>query len=96
MLFRSQVPLHPAMLYEMVLNLLIFLFLWSIRKKPAKDGFIFSLYLILYSIDRSIVSTFRAEDLILGPFRAPHVVSLIIVLLVGGYLIKKRLWKQAG
>jgi phosphatidylglycerol:prolipoprotein diacylglycerol transferase len=90
----GQVPLHPAMLYESVLNLLIFLFLWSIRKKPAKDGFIFSLYLILYSIDRSIVSTFRAEDLMLGPFRAPHVVSLIIILLAGGYLLQKRLWTQ--
>ena len=89
----GQVPLHPAMLYEMALNFLIFAFLWSIRKRPSQNGFIFSLYLILYSIDRSIVSTFRAEDLMLGPFRAPHVVSLIVVVIVGGYLVKKQLWK---
>jgi phosphatidylglycerol:prolipoprotein diacylglycerol transferase len=92
----GQVPLHPAMLYELVLNLLIFIFLWTVRKRPAKDGFIFCLYLILYSIGRSFVSTFRAEDLMLGAFRAPHVISLFIVLIAGGYLVRRRLWTTAG
>jgi len=90
----GQVPLHPAMLYEMMINFMIFAFLWSIRKRPAQSGFIFCLYLILYSVDRSIVSSFRAEDLMVGPFRAPHVVSVIIIIISGSYLIRKRLWSD--
>lgn len=90
------VPLHPAMLYEMVINLIIFAILWSIRKRPFKDGFLFSLYLILYSIGRFYVSTMRAEDLTLGPFRAPHVVSVLIVLILGSFILSRRLWKTSS
>lgn len=90
------VPLHPVMLYELVLNLGIFFFLWSIRKQPRGDGFIFGLYLILYSIGRFIVSFYRADDLYIGMFRAPHVMSVLIVLAVGGYIMKRRLWLPAA
>ena len=86
------VPLHPVMLYELGLNALAFAFLWSIRKRPWGDGFIFCLYLIFYSVIRFIVSFFRADDLYLGSLRAPHVVSVLMVVFVGAYVIKKRLW----
>lgn len=89
----GQVPLHPAMLYEMVLNLVIFGFLWSIRKRLYQDGFIFCLYLILYSVARFFVSMIRYEDLLMGPFRAPHVVSVIVIVVIGGYMISRRLWR---
>ncbi len=88
-------PLHPAMLYEMGLNLLIFAGLWSIRKRPYQDGFLFLAYLILYSLGRSLVSGFRAEDLMIGPIRAPHLVSAAIILFAGWYIIRKRLWRPA-
>jgi phosphatidylglycerol:prolipoprotein diacylglycerol transferase len=88
------VPLHPAMLYELGLNLLIFALLWSIRKRPFQDGFLLLSYFILYSIARSVVSVYRAEDLMLGPFRAPHVVSVGIILFCGWYIIHKRLWRR--
>lgn len=89
----GSVPLHPAMLYEMGLNLIIFGFLWSYRKRPSQDGFLFCTYLILYSVARFFVSLLRAEDLYLGPFRAPHVVSVLVVIVVGSYVISRRLWR---
>ena len=89
------VPLHPVMLYELGLNLLIFTFLWSIRKRAWGDGFIFSLYLMLYSVDRFIVSFFRADDLYIGALRAPHVVSVLLVVMVGVFVIRKKLWKKS-
>lgn len=87
------VPLHPVMLYELVLNLGIFGLLWSLRKRPAGDGFLFCLYLILYSVARFLVSFLRADDLYLGPFRAPHVASILLVIGLGTYIIQKKLWK---
>jgi len=90
----GQVPVHPAMLYELGLNLLIFALLWSIRTRPFQDGFLFLSYLVLYSIDRSIVSLFRAEDLMIGPIRAPHAVSAVLIVVIGGYMIRTRLWRQ--
>jgi phosphatidylglycerol---prolipoprotein diacylglyceryl transferase len=89
----GQVPLHPAMLYELGLNLIVFVILWAFRKRPTQDGFLFCAYLILYSIVRFFVSMIRAEDLYMGPFRAPHVVSVIVIVVIGGYMIARRLWR---
>lgn len=88
----GQVPLHPTMLYEMVIDFAIFLYLWKIRTRPCQDGFVFSLYVILYSLGRFVVSLFRADDLMIGTLRAPHVISFILIVLFGGYLLSRQLW----
>jgi prolipoprotein diacylglyceryl transferase len=89
-------PLHPTMLYEMVINFCIFLFLWKIRTRPWRNGFIFCLYCILYSIGRFFVSGFRADSLpdpIWG-FRIARIISIVIIVLAGALIIKKRLWES--
>ncbi len=86
---------HPSMIYEMILNLIIFGYLWNIRKKGYKDGFITAMYFILYSIDRSIVSFTRGDSLWFGPIRAAHVISGILVITFVAFIIKRRLYKRA-
>lgn len=74
--------LHPAMLYEMVLNLIAFCFLYFyLRKKEPKPGIISFTYLILYAVIRFFVSFFRAEDLMFFGFRAPHIISIIMAII---------------
>ncbi len=88
------IALHPAMLYEMVINLLIFLFLWfGVRKRGYKDGFVFALYIIIYSTGRFFVEIFRADSLMLGPLKAAQVVSVVTVCAVGVLVWKLRLWR---
>jgi phosphatidylglycerol:prolipoprotein diacylglycerol transferase len=82
------VPLHPVMLYELVLNLVGFVFLWGLRKKLSAPGALFGLYLMYYAVVRSFTSLFRADDLYLGPFRMPHVIS-IVMLMVGIWLMRR-------
>jgi phosphatidylglycerol:prolipoprotein diacylglycerol transferase len=55
--------LHPTQLYEMILNLIIFAILWRVRKKIKADGYLFFLYVMLYSIIRIFVEHFRADKL---------------------------------
>lgn len=86
------IPIHPTMLYELVFNLMIFFTLYRLRLKPSKDGFIFCLYLVLYSTGRFIVSFFRADSLMLGPLRAAHVASVLLIALAGGMILKEKLW----
>lgn len=88
-------PLHPVMLYEMALNFGIFLLLWNLRKSPWKNGFLFCLYCILYSIGRFVVSWFRADNLMLGSISMPHLISIVIVLAAGGLIIQQRLWERS-
>ncbi|MFQ6672234.1 MAG: prolipoprotein diacylglyceryl transferase, partial [Candidatus Tectimicrobiota bacterium] len=86
-------PTHPTMLYEMVLNLMIFGLLYRLRLRPTRDGFLSCLYLVLYSAGRFVVSFFRADSLMVGPLRAAHVVSVLLIAIAGGYIVKERLWQ---
>ncbi len=75
------VAIHPAMLYELILNFIAFLSLMYLRKKKnLKVGILSFIYIIEYSLIRTFVSFFRAEDLILGGFRAPHLISIVLIL----------------
>ncbi|WP_297598942.1 prolipoprotein diacylglyceryl transferase [uncultured Cetobacterium sp.] len=75
-------PLHPAMLYEALLNFIGFLFLYFIlRKKNYATGTIWWSYIVIYSLNRIFVSFFRAEDLMFYGFRAPHVISFLMMFL---------------
>ena len=85
-------PLHPVMLYEMAINLGIFAVLWRLRTQPFRDGFLFGLYIMLYSTGRFVVEFFRADSLMLGPLRAAQVVSLLAILGVGALLWQRQLW----
>ena len=78
------------MLYELVLNLIGFFVIWFIlRKKENKaPGYLWWWYVIIYSINRVIVSFFRVEDLMFFNFRAPHVISIILIA-VSLFFLKK-------
>lgn len=73
--------LHPAMIYELILNFIAFLLIWFyFRKKEYKAGILSMIYLIAYAIIRSFVSFFRAEDLMFFNIRAPHMISIVMVI----------------
>jgi phosphatidylglycerol:prolipoprotein diacylglycerol transferase len=59
-------PVHPTQLYELGFNLIIFVILWKLRKKPLFDGFLFLTYAILYSSIRIFVEYFRGDQLTYG------------------------------
>lgn len=84
-------PLHPTMLYELVLNLIFFFILHRLRLGKYRDGYIFCWYLIFYAISRFIVSFFRADDLMLGVLRTPHVVSILMIIVSIIFIKKYRL-----
>ncbi|MBI5344235.1 MAG: prolipoprotein diacylglyceryl transferase [Deltaproteobacteria bacterium] len=87
-------PLHPAMLYELFINLGIFSILWfSLRKKNHKDGYIFAAYVMMYSIGRFIVEQFRADSLMAGPLKTAQVVSVLIATGALVVIVKRRLWE---
>ena len=50
---------HPTQLYEVIIMGLVFLYLWKIRKKTLKPGYLFSLYLILAGSERFLIEFIR-------------------------------------
>jgi phosphatidylglycerol:prolipoprotein diacylglycerol transferase len=88
---------HPSQLYEAFFEgIVLFIILWSIRKKSSFDGFLFALYLIGYGLVRFIIEFYREPDiqlgLILGMFSMGQMLCILMMLTGAGiYLFK---WKQ--
>lgn len=89
-------PLHPAMLYEAFGNLLIFLALWRLSRRPAKPGFLAALYFVLYGLVRFPCEFVRGDALWLGPFRAAQVASVLLIFGFGTWLLLRKLWRVEG
>ena len=71
------VKVHPAFLYESIWNFLVFLFLiYYSRNNTKKDGEVFLLYLILYSMARFFIEGLRTDSLMLGPIKVAQFISL--------------------
>ena len=79
----GSLPVHPTFFYEMILNIIgaIILFFFWRKNKYISTGIVFGFYLIFYGVIRAFVTLFRADDLMLGFLRAPHVASLGFVLI---------------
>lgn len=73
--------LHPAQLYEVALNFILFLFIWRKRKTARFDGELFFIYIIGFALNRFIVEFFRTNPQGLGPLSIAHVLSLVIIAL---------------
>ncbi len=52
-------PIHPTQIYEMLLDILIFIILIVIYKKLKYHGEVFFIFLALYGLDRFFVEFFR-------------------------------------
>lgn len=57
------IPLHPVMLYEASLNSIALFFVWKMRLKNFKAGFMAATASIFAALNRSFASLFRADDL---------------------------------
>ena len=84
---------HPTFLYESLWCLALFFFLsWFDKKKRTAMGQTFSLYLILYSLERFFVEGLRTDSLMIGPFRQAQVIS--VCAMIAGILLYRYVSKK--
>jgi len=74
-------PRHPSQLYEGLLEgLFMFILLWSLRKKPFRNGQIGLIFLAGYSLARFSVEFFREPDAHIGYLAAGLTMGQILSL----------------
>lgn len=56
------IAVYPTPFYEAIACILLFFFLWSIRKKIKTPGMLFSIYLILNGLERFFVELIRVNS----------------------------------
>jgi phosphatidylglycerol:prolipoprotein diacylglycerol transferase len=88
------VPVYPTPIYETIMGLLIFAFLWSIRKKIDKPGMMISAYLLLAGIERFFIEQIRVntEYNILGGITQAEIIATILIILGAAGLVY--FWKR--
>lgn len=84
--------LHPAQVYEFILDYILFIILWRRSYKKKFEGELFVIYLIAFPIIRGIVEFFRINPVVWGPFSISHLLSLVLVVigLVSYILLSKK------
>ena len=91
-------PVHPTMIYESLLNFILYAILWKIRLRNFRDGMIGAIYLIGYALIRSSLTPLRMDNQFLnfGDFKilAPYGISLLMTLIAMTWIFKGKLWQQ--
>lgn len=75
--------LHPAQVYEFVLDYLLFFYLWRQREKVAYDGQLFLRFAALYAAIRGTVEFVRYNPPVFGALTVAHVTSLLFIAAAG-------------
>ncbi len=78
-------PQHPAVLYELLMDLGILGILWALRKRPWPAGSLFFIYFSAYSLGRFLVSFLRTDKEYLGLTEA-QIISLISLIVGVAFL----------
>jgi phosphatidylglycerol:prolipoprotein diacylglycerol transferase len=83
------VSIHPAQVYFLLWNLVVFGVIWKLRKQPHPAGSLFLLYLCLYATGDFALRFFRVNEPFLLGLQQGQVISLAIVAVALPILIVK-------
>lgn len=87
---------HPTQLYDLLYNLLIFIFLFFFYKRGRKSGDRFFIFLLLYSIGRFFVEIFRVSEVFILSLTGAQLISLVTLVISLSYLRKKQKDQKSG
>lgn len=71
---------HPVQIYETLLDLALFIFLWGKRHRQKYSGQIFILYLGLYAFIRFLLEFFRTNPVIWASLTPAHITSSLFII----------------
>jgi len=93
---EAQGPIHPAPVYSSILMLILFIFLWKLRKKETFDGWLGLVGLMGYSVIRFFIEFIRNYEYEIFGFITPsHYMSVIVFgVALWIYLKKKKEWES--
>lgn len=89
------VYIHPTQIYESVSLFILFLFLRRLEFRKKFEGQVMFVYLIAYSIIRSIIEIFRGDSIrgfvIDGIISTSQFISILVIIgAVVGYILRQR------
>lgn len=85
---QLSLPVYPTALYEIIMCLLLFLVLWTVRKRIKVAGQITGLYLIFNGMERFFIEKIRVNTKYLSlPFQPTQAEIISLLLVIAGVLM---------
>jgi len=85
------VPVYPTPIYEIIMALIIFAILWSLRKRIKTAGVLFFIYMIFNGVERFFIEKIRVNavyDWLPGsPTQAEVIAILFIIMGIAGIVV---------
>ncbi len=93
-------PVYPTPLYEIIMCVILFGVLWSIRKKIKVPGVLFGIYLILNGLERFLIEKIRVNNIIhkfgLEFTQAEMISSIIVILGIVLIIYSKKIYAKSS
>ncbi|CUS96933.1 prolipoprotein diacylglyceryl transferase [Candidatus Kryptobacter tengchongensis] len=86
--FDTFIKLHPTPIYEFLIMVLIFTFLWIYRKRIKYSGELFGIYLIFSSMERFFIEFIRINPPLIFGLSEAQLIS-IVIFIAGVAMLKK-------
>ena len=88
-------PVHPAVAYELLMDLVIFGLLWKLRGRIRPDGSLFLVYFTLYSVGRVFLSFLRLDsNTVFLSLSQPQWISILVLAVTIPLLIYRKVSYQ--
>jgi len=88
-------PVYPTTFYEIIGTFVLFLIMWSIRKKISQPGILTGLYLVFAGVERVLIEKIRVNNKYeFLPFKPTQAELISVFLIIFGivFLIKSKTW----
>jgi len=87
---------HPAVVYELLWDLLAFGVVWKLRGRLQPDGMLFVFYLALYAFGRFFISFFRTDKVWVVGLQQAQLISVAVLLITISVLAYRVSWATAS
>ena len=91
----QRVATHPATVYELIYDVIVFGVLWKLMGRVRPDGSLFLIYLGLYSLYRVGMDFLREGNPFLFGLHQAQVIGIIVLVIVIPVLVRRRPWMRA-
>ncbi len=88
-------PVYPTTFYEIVGTFVLFLIMWSFRKKVSRPGILTGVYLVFAGVERLLIEQIRVNNKYeFLPFKPTQAELISVFLIIFGivFLIKSKSW----
>jgi phosphatidylglycerol:prolipoprotein diacylglycerol transferase len=70
---------HPAAIYELGFNIVLFAILWPLRFRLRRPGMLFVTYVILYSVGQFVLFFWRDNEIIFWGLKNAQLTAIVVI-----------------